>query len=49
MQQPNDQYEPINDEAMAVPVSWSPAPVPSMAMAADCACPADCPRDHENE
>ncbi len=49
MPQPNDQYEPIHDEGTGVPISWSPAPVQSTALAADCACPADCPRDHENE
>lgn len=49
MPQSNDQYDPALDDATAVPAGWGPAPTIPTALSADCACPADCPRDHENE
>jgi hypothetical protein len=49
MPQPNDQYEPVVEEAVtSVPWSWGPAPARAMPTG-ECNCPADCPRDHENE
>ena len=48
MPQPNDLDEPTVEEA-AVPGAWSAPRLVSVALDAECRCPGDCPRDHENE
>jgi hypothetical protein len=49
MPQPADQYEPIVDDDLAIPLNWTAAPVMSAVLATECACPTDCLHDHENE
>jgi hypothetical protein len=50
MPHPNDQDEPtIYDWLTFVPPAWASAPVVPAALVPECACPADCLRDHENE
>lgn len=45
---PIDQDETTIEEAL-VPRAWVARPVAYAALDAECTCPDDCPRDHENE
>lgn len=49
MPQPADQYEPALDDEAAVPVAWRASLATPTAIVAECACPLDCPRDHDND
>ena len=48
MPQPSDEDEPTAEDA-AIPRAWAAKPVTCAALEAECGCPGDCLRDHENE
>ncbi len=48
MPQPTDQSD-LTAEETAVPRAWLGKPVRCAALDAECECPGDCLRDHEND